>query len=80
QFFDDKSTEDEPGKQNVDTKVVSMVTIPIHQASTLVPPLSTPIIDLSPPKPKTSPLPKSFTTATTETTTTTLLLPPPPQQ
>nr|GEU74428.1 hypothetical protein [Tanacetum cinerariifolium] len=50
QFFKDKSTKDEPGKQNVDTKVVSMVTVPIYQASTSVPPLSTPIIDLSPPK------------------------------
>nr|GEX04214.1 integrase, catalytic region, zinc finger, CCHC-type, peptidase aspartic, catalytic [Tanacetum cinerariifolium] len=56
QFFNDKSTKDEPGKQNVDAKVVSMVTILIHQASTSVPPLSTPIIDLSPPKPTTSPL------------------------
>nr|GEV54876.1 reverse transcriptase domain-containing protein [Tanacetum cinerariifolium] len=50
QFFNDKSTEDEPGKHNVDAKVVSMVTVPIHQASTSIPPLSTPIIDLSPPK------------------------------
>nr|GEW86625.1 histone deacetylase 14 [Tanacetum cinerariifolium] len=56
QFFNDKSTKDEPGKQNVDAKVVTMVTVPIHQASTSVPPLSTPIIDLSPPKPVASPL------------------------
>nr|GFD17055.1 hypothetical protein [Tanacetum cinerariifolium] len=47
---------------------------------TSVHPLFTPIIDLSPPKPATSPLPESFTAATTKTTTTTLLLPPPPQQ
>nr|GEV25726.1 hypothetical protein CTI12_AA475510 [Tanacetum cinerariifolium] len=47
-FFNDKSTKDELGKQNVDTKVVSMVTVLIHQASTSVPPLSIPIIDLSP--------------------------------
>nr|GEW63121.1 hypothetical protein [Tanacetum cinerariifolium] len=80
QFFNDKSTKDEPRKQNVDAKVVSMVTIPIHQASTLFHPLSAPIIDLSPPKPTTSPLPESFTATTTETTTTTLLIPPPPQQ
>nr|GEX62064.1 hypothetical protein [Tanacetum cinerariifolium] len=45
-FFNEKSTKDEPGKQNVDAKVVSMVTVPIHQASTSVPPLSTLIIDL----------------------------------
>nr|GEV39942.1 hypothetical protein [Tanacetum cinerariifolium] len=75
QFFNDKSTIDKPRKQNVDAKVVSMVTVPIHQSFTLVPPFSTPIIDLSPPKPTASPLPKSFTTTTTETTTTTLPLP-----
>nr|GEV57952.1 retrovirus-related Pol polyprotein from transposon TNT 1-94 [Tanacetum cinerariifolium] len=69
-----------PGKLNVDSEVVSMVTVPIHQASSSVPPISTPVIDLSPSKPV------SFTTqtpifiATTTTTTTTLPLPPPPQQ
>ncbi|GKA41634.1 hypothetical protein Tco_0734294 [Tanacetum coccineum] len=46
-FLNDKPTEEEPGKANVE----SMVTIPIHQASSSVPPLSTPIIDLTPPKP-----------------------------
>nr|GFB95585.1 hypothetical protein [Tanacetum cinerariifolium] len=57
-----------------------MINVPIHQASTSVPPLSTPIIDLSPLKPAAYPLPEPFTFATTETTTTTLPLPPPPQQ
>nr|GEV90412.1 hypothetical protein [Tanacetum cinerariifolium] len=80
QFFNDKSTEDEPGKQNVDAKVLSMVTVLIHQASTSVPPLSIPIIDLSPPKLVASPLPEPFPAATTKTTTTTLPLLPPPQQ
>nr|GEV14535.1 copia protein [Tanacetum cinerariifolium] len=80
QFFNDKSTEDESEKQNLDAKVVSMVTVPIHQASTSVPPLSTPIIDLSPLKLTASPLPESFTAITTETTTTLSLLPPPQQQ
>ncbi|GJS23407.1 hypothetical protein Tco_0452039 [Tanacetum coccineum] len=51
QFINDKSTEEEPGKANVETEVESMVTVPIHQASSSVPPLSTPIINLSPPKP-----------------------------
>nr|GFB35772.1 hypothetical protein [Tanacetum cinerariifolium] len=60
--------------QNVVANVVSMVTVPIHQASTSVPPLSTHIIDLSPPKPAASPLPKPFTDPTTVTTTTTLPL------
>nr|GEY21124.1 hypothetical protein [Tanacetum cinerariifolium] len=50
-FLNDKSTKDEPGKLNMDSEVVSMVTVPIHQASSSVPLLSTPIIDLYPPKP-----------------------------
>ncbi|GJT42315.1 hypothetical protein Tco_0951030 [Tanacetum coccineum] len=51
QFINDKAIEDEPEKLNVESEVVSMVTIPIYQASSLVPPMSTPIIDLPPPKP-----------------------------
>nr|GEV43964.1 integrase, catalytic region, zinc finger, CCHC-type, peptidase aspartic, catalytic [Tanacetum cinerariifolium] len=79
QFINDKSTEDEPGKLNAESEVVSMVIVPIHQASSLIPPLSKPIIDLSPPKPT------SFTKApifkaTTTTTITNLPLPPPPPQ
>ncbi|GJZ35671.1 hypothetical protein Tco_0581488 [Tanacetum coccineum] len=42
QFINDKSTDDEPGKLNVESEVVSMVTVPIYQASSLVPPLFTP--------------------------------------
>ncbi|GJZ83138.1 hypothetical protein Tco_0648311 [Tanacetum coccineum] len=42
--------EEEPGKANVETGVESMVTVPIHQASSSVHPLYTPIINLSPPK------------------------------
>ncbi|GJS14475.1 putative reverse transcriptase domain-containing protein [Tanacetum coccineum] len=47
--------QEEPGKANVETEVESMVTVPIHQASSSVPPLSTPIIDLTPPKPVSPP-------------------------
>nr|GEV74819.1 hypothetical protein [Tanacetum cinerariifolium] len=54
QYLNDKSTEDNPDKLNVDSEVVSMVTVPIHQASSSVPPLSIPIIYLSPPKPVSS--------------------------
>ncbi|GKA93088.1 hypothetical protein Tco_0815074 [Tanacetum coccineum] len=78
QFLNEKSTEDEPGTLNVEAEVVSLVTVPIHQASSLVPPLSTPVIDLSPPKPIPSTTQAPIFTATTTTTTTTLLLPPPP--
>nr|GEV25130.1 Gag-Pol polyprotein [Tanacetum cinerariifolium] len=78
-FIDDKSTKDEPKKPNVEAEVVSMVTVPIYQASLLVPPLSTPvpIIDLSPPKHASSTTQAPILTATTTTIT---ALPPPPQQ
>ncbi|GJR63924.1 hypothetical protein Tco_0009989 [Tanacetum coccineum] len=39
QFLNEKSMEEEPRKANVETKVKSMVTVPIHQASSSVPPL-----------------------------------------
>nr|GEX88015.1 hypothetical protein [Tanacetum cinerariifolium] len=77
QFINDKSTEDEPGKLNVKRKVISMVTVLIHQASSSVPPLSTTIIDLSPLKSVSSTTQPLIFTTTTMTTTT---LPPPPQQ
>ncbi|GKC95229.1 hypothetical protein Tco_1160671 [Tanacetum coccineum] len=51
QFLNDKPTEEEPGKAHAETKVEFMVIVPIHQASSSVPPISTPVIDLSPPKP-----------------------------
>nr|GEZ92266.1 hypothetical protein [Tanacetum cinerariifolium]GFC22909.1 hypothetical protein [Tanacetum cinerariifolium] len=76
-FLNDKSIEDEPGKLNMDSEVVSMVTVPIHQASSSVPPLSTPIIDLSPPKPVLATTHAPIFTATTTPATTTPLLPPP---
>ncbi|GJW47748.1 hypothetical protein Tco_0079394 [Tanacetum coccineum] len=78
QFINDKSTDDEPGKLNVEAEVVSMVTVPIYQASSSVPPLSTPVIDLPPPKPASSTTQAPIFTAATTTTTTTL--PPPLQQ
>ncbi|GKA70361.1 hypothetical protein Tco_0776425 [Tanacetum coccineum] len=49
-----------------------MVTVPIHQASSSVPPLSVPVIDLSPPKPISSLVQAPIVTTTTATTTTTL--------
>ncbi|GKD81161.1 hypothetical protein Tco_1348000 [Tanacetum coccineum] len=74
----DPATKDEPEELNVESEVVSMVNVPIYQASSSVPPLSTSIIDLSPPKPVSSTTQAPIFTATTTTTTTTLL--PPPQQ
>ncbi|GJY36627.1 hypothetical protein Tco_0422005 [Tanacetum coccineum] len=78
--FIDKSLKDEPRNANMETEVESMVTVLIHQASSSVPPLSTPVIDLTPPKPISSIVKEPVFTATTKTTTTTLPLPPPPQQ
>ncbi|GKC80375.1 hypothetical protein Tco_1131149 [Tanacetum coccineum] len=80
QFLNDKSTEDETGKANVETEVKSMVTVPILQASSLVPLLSTPIIDLSPPKLVSPLVQEPIITATTATTTTLPPPPPPPPQ
>ncbi|GJR08380.1 retrovirus-related pol polyprotein from transposon TNT 1-94 [Tanacetum coccineum] len=77
QFLNDKPTEEEPGKANMETEIESMVTIPIHQASLSAPPLSTPIINLTPPKPISPPVQEPIFAATTATTTTTLLPPPP---
>ncbi|GJU33894.1 hypothetical protein Tco_1182248 [Tanacetum coccineum] len=80
QFLNDKPTEEEPCKANMETKVESMVTIAIHQASSSAPPLSTPIIDLTPSKPVSPPAQEPIFIATTTTTTKTLPLPPPPPQ
>ncbi|GJX83933.1 hypothetical protein Tco_0333414, partial [Tanacetum coccineum] len=79
QFLYDKPTEEEPDKANVETEVESMVTIPIHQASPIAPPLFTPVINLTQPKPVSPPNQELIFTVTT-TTTTTLPPPPPPQQ
>nr|GEY54628.1 retrovirus-related Pol polyprotein from transposon TNT 1-94 [Tanacetum cinerariifolium] len=51
QFFNDKPTKEEPDKANLEIEVESMVTIPIHQASSLAHPLFTPVVNLSHPKP-----------------------------
>ncbi|GJR27479.1 hypothetical protein Tco_1103711 [Tanacetum coccineum] len=80
QFFIDKPTEEESDKANMETKVESMVTFLIHQASSSVPLLSTPVIDITPPKHVSPPIQEPIFTATTTTTPITLPLPTPPQQ
>ncbi|GJX26531.1 hypothetical protein Tco_0232827 [Tanacetum coccineum] len=81
QFLNEKSTEDEPGKLNVETEVDSMVTGPIYQADTPVPPLSTPLIEVSSPMSSSPPVHAPIITVTTMTILTTLaLLPPLPTQ
>ncbi|GJZ67790.1 hypothetical protein Tco_0631030 [Tanacetum coccineum] len=79
-FLYDKPTEEELNKANVEIEVESMVTVPIHQISSSTPPLSTPVIVISSPKPVSPPIQEPVFTATTATTTTTLPPPPLPQQ
>ncbi|GJQ95327.1 hypothetical protein Tco_0006466 [Tanacetum coccineum] len=76
QFFMEKPHEDESGKTNAETEVQSMVLVPIHQDTSSVPPMTTPVIDLTLMQ-SDSPLLTSTTITSIITTTTTL--PPPPQ-
>ncbi|GJY89619.1 hypothetical protein Tco_0504815 [Tanacetum coccineum] len=74
QFFLKKHEEEELGKTNAEAEVQSMVSVPIHQDTSSVPPMTTPVIDLTTMQ-SDSPLPTS--TATTSIITTTSLPPPP---
>ncbi|GKE94019.1 hypothetical protein Tco_1578874, partial [Tanacetum coccineum] len=74
QFFVEKPQEEEPGKINAEAEVQSMVSVPIHQDTSTVPPMTTSVIDLMTMQ-SDSPLPTS--TATTSIITTTTTLPPP---
>ncbi|GKA69635.1 E-beta-farnesene synthase [Tanacetum coccineum] len=47
QFLEEKSLEDEPEKTNIESEVQSMVTVPIHQDTSSVPLMTTPVIDLT---------------------------------
>ncbi|GKE91926.1 copia protein, partial [Tanacetum coccineum] len=85
QFFIEKPQEEEPEKTNTKSEVQSMVTVPIHQDNSLVPPMTTLVIDLTMSCPVSitihAPLPTSIAIVTTTTTTTSLPPPPPkPQQ
>nr|GEU42607.1 hypothetical protein [Tanacetum cinerariifolium] len=52
QFIADKSLKDEPRNANVETRVESMEMVSIHQASSFISSLSTPVLDLSTLKPR----------------------------
>ncbi|GJT94106.1 hypothetical protein Tco_1082951 [Tanacetum coccineum] len=77
----EKPQEEEPEKPNAESEVQSMVTVPIHQDTSSVPPITTPVINLTTPQSDSptvhAPLPTSTATTTTITTTTTLPPPPP---
>ncbi|GJV44272.1 hypothetical protein Tco_1428808 [Tanacetum coccineum] len=83
QFLVEKSQEDEPEKTNTEAEVQSMVMAPIHQDTSSVPLMTTPVIDITDPQSDSTKDPASMPTTTatvTETTTTTTTVPPPPPQ
>ncbi|GJU15304.1 hypothetical protein Tco_1143270 [Tanacetum coccineum] len=86
QFLNDKPSEADNEKTTADTEVESMVSVTIQQDTSIIPPMTSPVIDLvsRPDSPNVHwPLPTTTTTTaapTTTTTTTTLPLPPQPQQ
>ncbi|GKD70205.1 hypothetical protein Tco_1324295, partial [Tanacetum coccineum] len=82
QFLVEKSQEDEPEKTNTESEVQSMVTVPIHQDTSSVPLMTTPVIDLTVSQPVSTMIQALLPTSTatvTAITTITSLLPPPPQ-
>ncbi|GJX16533.1 retrovirus-related pol polyprotein from transposon TNT 1-94, partial [Tanacetum coccineum] len=80
QFFNDKPSEADNEKTTADTEAESMVSVTIHQDTSAIPLMTSPVIDVTsrPDSPNIHrPLP---TTATATATTTTHHLPPQPQQ
>ncbi|GJW64517.1 hypothetical protein Tco_0116401 [Tanacetum coccineum] len=84
QFFNDKPSKADNEKTTADTEAESMVFVTIHQDTSALPRMTSPVIDLvfRPDSPTVyRPLPTTATsTATTTTTITMLPLPPQPQQ
>ncbi|GJW62206.1 hypothetical protein Tco_0111541 [Tanacetum coccineum] len=75
QFFIEKSQEEEPGKTNAEAEVQSMVSVPIYQDTSSVPPMTTLVIDLMTMQ---SDSPLLTSASTTSIITTTITLPPRP--
>ncbi|GKF08043.1 hypothetical protein Tco_0042267, partial [Tanacetum coccineum] len=89
QFLNDKPSEADNEKTTADTEAESMVSVTIQQDTSIIPPMTSPVIDLvsRPDSPNVHwPLPTTTTTTAapppppTTTTTITLSLPPQPQQ
>ncbi|GJU38491.1 hypothetical protein Tco_1191448, partial [Tanacetum coccineum] len=82
QFLNDKSSEADNEKTTADTEAESMVSVTIQQDTSVIPPMTSPVIGPAP-RPDSPnvhwPLPTT-TTTTAATTTTTLPLPPQPLQ
>ncbi|GJY92790.1 retrovirus-related pol polyprotein from transposon TNT 1-94 [Tanacetum coccineum] len=79
QFFVKNPHKEESGKTNAEIEVQSMVSVPIHQDTSSVSPMTTPVIDLRTMQ-SDSLLPRSTTTTSIITTTTSLPSPPQPRQ
>ncbi|GJU41755.1 hypothetical protein Tco_1194712 [Tanacetum coccineum] len=83
QFFNDKPSDVENEKTTTKTEAESMVSVIIHQDTSAIPPMTSPVIDLisRPDSPNEHrPLPAIATATATTTSITTLPLPPQPQQ
>nr|GEX23741.1 retrovirus-related Pol polyprotein from transposon TNT 1-94 [Tanacetum cinerariifolium] len=78
-FFSDKPSEADNEKTTAETKVESMVSVTIQQDMSLIPPITSPIINLTS-RPESPKVHQQFKATTTKTTTTTLPLPPAQQQ
>nr|GEU83058.1 uncharacterized mitochondrial protein AtMg00810-like [Tanacetum cinerariifolium] len=80
-FFNDKPSEADNEKTTAETEAESMVCVIIQQDALAIPPMTTPIIDLTsrPDSPNVHRPLQATATKTTMTTTTTITHPPPPQ-
>nr|GFC78389.1 hypothetical protein [Tanacetum cinerariifolium] len=78
-FFSDKPSEADNEKTTAETEVESMVSVTIQQDMSLIPPITSPIINLTS-RPESPKVHQQFKATTIETTTTTLPLPPAQQQ
>nr|GEZ88216.1 hypothetical protein [Tanacetum cinerariifolium] len=77
-FFNDKPSEADNKKTTAKTKAESMVSVTIQQDASSIPPMTTPIINLTL-RPDSPNVHRPLQATTTETTTTTTTHPPPPQ-
>nr|GEV61894.1 retrovirus-related Pol polyprotein from transposon TNT 1-94 [Tanacetum cinerariifolium] len=77
QFFVEKPQKEEPEKTNTESKVQSMVTVPIHQDTSSVPPMTTLVIDLTVSQPVSTTVQAPLLTSTTTTAVTMTKTPPP---
>nr|GEU34383.1 uncharacterized mitochondrial protein AtMg00810-like [Tanacetum cinerariifolium] len=79
-FFNDKPSEAENEKTTAETEAESMVSVTIQQDTCTIPPMTTPVIDLtSRPDSPNAHRPQQASATETTTTTTTTTHPPPPQ-